>query len=380
MLILQSGSCPFYDDAHTERLERPGSFYHTFEFTIPADHPSAAYAVPKGLVTFSDPDNIIKAFVIQEVEHELTADGATARIYAEDAAQDELNSLVLVGDSFTGQQPSAVAQSILSGSRWELGRFDSPLFPQLITHTFENYETVWEALLWLSERTGLMLTTEVAVSGSAITKRLVSFVRARGRWTGKVLTYQGDVINMRRHGEATDLATALYGVGPDGMTFASVTWSRASGDPTDKPSGRIYVEDNEATLRWGIPIGGTMTPRFAVYRDDDAASPTDLLERTWERLTAVREPAFTYECDIVALENLDPYIPGSRSVGWGSIRIGDTVAVRDLTLGDEEPRLYTVTEVTRSYADRSRERIVLGVPSLLPLSSYLRQAIKAARR
>ena len=112
----------------------------------------------------------------------------------------------------------------------------------------------------------------------------------------------------------------LYGLGkstgtedePQNLTFADVVWSKADGDPVDKPKGQTWVEDPDADAADGVHTD--------VYTAQDAEDPADLLKRTWEELQRRKQPTVSIKATVADLEMVEGY-------SHMQIRLGDLVAV-----------------------------------------------------
>lgn len=114
--------------------------------------------------------------------------------------------------------------------------------------------------------------------------------------------------------------TRLYGLGkstgtedePSNLTFADVVWSKANGDPVDKPKGQTWVEDPDAVEADGV--------HSDVFTAQDAEDPADLLKRTWEELQRRKQPTVSIKATVADMEMVEGYT-------HMQIRLGDLVAV-----------------------------------------------------
>lgn len=369
MTMLSPEAAPFFDDLHIERVEGPGTFFHTYEFSIPANHPSAALAVPKGYVIFPDLDNQPKCLVIQEVDERTSPSGSFKRVTCEDAAQDELLGAVVAPVTSTDDTPAEMLTTILAGTRWEPGVVASA---STLTYAWKDYPTAWECVLKVSELFGLEVDTRVEVRGGAITGRYIDLIEHRGAFTGKTVAYAKDTSEIQRLGDGGEVYTAMIGVGSDGLTFAASEWTTASGDPVDKPTGQIQVASPAALEAYGIPLDdGGKAHRVGVYRDPEVTVSGELLTKTWASLVEHSTPRYTYSASLAMLERVPSQHPGDLPRTWERIRVGDEVTVRD-TSGVPYTASARVIEVQRSYTDATRDNVVLGKPSPR-LSGYLRK-------
>lgn len=65
---------------------------------------------------------------------------------------------------------------------------------------------------------------------------------------------------------------------PTRLTIADAAWSRANGDPADKPAGQAYIDNPDA------PPGALV--REMMVLDENETDAAKLLEKTWEKLRA----------------------------------------------------------------------------------------------
>lgn len=150
--------------------------------------------------------------------------------------------------------------------------------------------------------------------------------------TGKALhmhspepVFRGRIFQSGRDASKVLITTAgrpinrLYGLGkstgtedePQNLTFADVVWSKANGDPVDKPKGQTWVEDPDAAAD-GV--------HSDVFTAQDAEDPADLLKRTWEELQRRKQPTVSIKATVADMEMVEGYT-------HMQIRLGDLVAV-----------------------------------------------------
>ena len=365
-MTLSPAACPFFDDIHTERVG--DGFYHTYEFSIPADHPSATLAVPKGYVIFPDIDGITKCLTIRDVEEHISSAGVYKRVSCEDAAQDELLCAVMEPATNTDDTAAEMLTSALAGSRWSVGKVEDTA---TLTHVWDNYPTKWECVLKVAEMFGLEVATRVETRGGAIVGRYIDLIAHRGSFTGKTIAYEKDTTDVRRIQAGGEVYTAMIGVGKDGLTFASSIWSTASGDPVNKPQYATQVELPSALEAFGITLDdGSKAHRVGVFRDHEEAVAGALLTKTYAALVDRSTPADTYDASVAMLERMPAQRPGDQPRSWERIRIGDEITVRNTAGAVPYTMQARVIEMRRSYSDPTADAVVLGKPSPR-LSDYL---------
>jgi len=175
------------------------------------------------------------------------------------------------------------------------------------------------------------------------------------------------------------MVTAMYGRGlsdeidvesgdPEPLTFADAEWSRAEGNPADKPLGQDWVEDTEATALYGKPDGqGGRRPIFGIYDSPEAKSPLTLLQATWTQIQRRNRPRVSIEAKLADLE-------GITGFDYEKARLGDTIFVI-ARRGDIAIRLEaTINRITRNRKDPNQTYICLG--DEIPVGSQSLQALK----
>lgn len=396
--MLALPTCPFLNDVHTERLESYGTYYHSFEFDIPADHPTAALAVEKGLVVFPDRDGVTKCFVIQTVDTETTMDGTFKRVFAEDSAVDELTSDVVVPPGeFTDDSATTILTALLAGTRWAVGDVE---VRDIDTTSFEwaDYPTTWACVLALAEHYQVEVSTRVDVAGSDIIARYVDLLSSRGVYSGAVLRYAGNTESVTRHGEGGEIYSRVYGLGAaqtDGtyLTFGTEEWTVAGGDPMEKPAGDTYLESDAVRLGdpgdpingvaeivgYGFPQSdGTVAHRVGVFRDPDEQEADWLLLHTYDYFMEHSKPQYTYDASVAAFDQMPAQRPGDTERVWERVRIGDSVGVVDTLCYPAYTDLKRVVEIRVSYSEPGRVSITLGTIEK-PFSGYIKKLVKVSR-
>lgn len=75
---------------------------------------------------------------------------------------------------------------------------------------------------------------------------------------------------------------------------------KSNGDPLDKPKGQNWLEDPEATQKYGIPQkDGSMRKRETVVVFDDIEDPEELLKNTYAALVESARPLVQFKAEVV---------------------------------------------------------------------------------
>lgn len=364
------GGIPFYDAVHKEQLFNADTAAQTqvensLTFYIPAAPQTAAQFVVEGnYVAFQDLDGACQLFEIVLVD-DYHDDTLYKQVYAVNAGQSELADEWIDSLSLSSADAQSALSATLSGTRWQIGQVS---VSGNLSATIER-ANVLQALQTLVKTLGGDLQFRVTVGGNTVTGMYVDWLDRRGRETGKRFVYSKDVASVQRTVDLTSLKTALYGYGKqndDGtyVTFRDVVWSKANGDPVDKPAGQDWVGDPNALAQWGR-AGGTRH-RFGVFTDGNQADPSALLQETWQALQSASQPLVSYQMSVVDLEQIAGY-------AHEAVRLGDTVAVIDTEFSPELRITAQVIEIDRDLINPQNTQIVLG--NFLPITASVMKQV-----
>ena len=275
-----------------------------------------------------------------------------------ESAYDELKSYHYIKDVRPeNRKAGELLQTALEGTRWQVGQtYDSGTFS-----TNFYYISTLEAIQKIVELCGLEVTFEITLNPKThqIEHRLVNLYAQQGQRTGKRFEYGSNLLTVEREESAENLITALIGRGkgeavyhedntaeetPDGygrrINFADVVWSKKNGNPADKPAGQEYVEDVDATAKYGFDDG---KPRIGIEIFEDITDPAELLKATWSALQTLKRPQASFRAGVMDV---------------GDLGLGDTVAIvrHDINI-EYFTRVY---KVTHNLLDERQNTIELG--------------------
>ena len=275
-----------------------------------------------------------------------------------ESAYDELKSYHYIKDVRPeNRKAGELLQTALEGTRWQVGQtYDSGTFS-----TNFYYISTLEAIQKIVELCGLEVTFEITLNPKThqIEHRLVNLYAQQGQRTGKRFEYGSNLLTVEREESAENLITALIGRGkgeaiyhedntaeetPDGygrrINFADVVWSKKNGNPADKPVGQEYVEDVDATAKYGFDDG---KPRIGIEIFEDITDPAELLQATWSALQTLKRPQASFRASVMDV---------------GDLGLGDTVAI---VRHDIKIEYFTrVYKVTHNLLDERQNTIELG--------------------
>lgn len=275
-----------------------------------------------------------------------------------ESAYDELKSYHYIKDVRPeNRKAGELLQTALDGTRWQVGQtYDSGTYS-----TNFYYISTLEAIQKIVELCGLEVTFEITLNPKThqIEHRLVNLYAQQGQRTGKRFEYGSNLLTVEREESAENLITALIGRGkgeavyhedntaeetPDGygrrINFADVVWSKKNGNPADKPAGQEYVEDVDATAKYGFDDG---KPRIGIEIFEDITDPAELLKATWSALQTLKRPQASFRASVMDV---------------GDLGLGDTVAI---VRHDIKIEYFTrVYKVTHNLLDERQNTIELG--------------------
>lgn len=238
----------------------------------------------------------------------------------------------------------AVINDLLKNTNWR-ARFVAETINR---STNFYYISVFDALKKICKVWGLEMQFFVEMNGNGIGSRYIDFKKRIGEATGKRVVYGHNALEILKEIERTNVYTALVGRGKgeqvssaessgktaDGygrkITFENVVWSKAKGDPLDKPLGQRYLEIPEMTKRYGIKnADGTMRAKIGFVDFNEEENPNELIRLTYQALVNASRPQ-------LALKTSSVYLKG--------VKIGDTIRVvrHDKKL-DYDTRVFEIT-------------------------------------
>lgn len=284
-----------------------------------------------------------------------------------EAAYDELKSYNYIKDIRPRDRTASnMLQIALQGTRWSVGQVSGGG----TSSTNFYYVNTLEAIQKIVNLFNLEAVFSVGLDkhNARVVRRQVNLYSQQGERTGKRFEYGSNLLTVEREENSENLVTALIGRGkgeeiyhdadgnkttapasnaddaPDGygrrINFADVVWSKAAGNPVDKPAGQEYVEDPNATAIYGFDDG---KPRIGLEVFEDITDPNELLQATWKALQVLKRPKVSFKASVMDV---------------GSLGLGDTVAI---IRHDIQIEYFTrVYKVTHNLLDEKQNTIELG--------------------
>lgn len=278
-----------------------------------------------------------------------------------DTGIEELSKTPIYDRRFRDYRADQIINELLKGTNWDTGYVADTLLKQIQFY----YMTIFDALKKLCEACDLEMQFFVETTANGIGKRYIDFKHKLGDNQGSRVVYGKNGIQITKEQERANLYTALIGRGKGEevstaeenaakngddidnaragygrkINFEEIVWSKANGDPVDKPAGQRYVEIPEATQQYGYKgIDGQMHPKIGFVDFDEEEDRQTLLQRTYNALKEVAHPQIAFKTSATFLKG----------------NIGDTVRVvrPDLNF-DYETRIFHIVW-DRRIEDRPR--------------------------
>ena len=274
---------------------------------------------------------------------------------AVESAYDELTSYGYIQDKRPTANAQTITEMILKDTRWHVGEIPDT------SETFISfyYLSVLDCLKKIVQTFDFEIGFDVLINDdeNQITDRRVNFYIKQGEQTGKRFEYGSNLLSVKQEQDTQNIYTALVGRGkgvqvsggdddntPDGygrrITFADVEWSKANGDPLDKPKGQEWLEDPDATKQLGFS-DGHMRIGLEVFEDVDDSKA--LLQKTYEALKTVERPQVQFSASVI---------------NTGELHLGDRVGITRNDIGIAyETRVF---KVQHNLLDETQNKIDLG--------------------
>ena len=300
-------------------------------------------AEPGEYLGFFDIDHHFRLFAIDKADDD-DKRGVTV-ITATDSAVAQLAHAIVTEARMEAATAHQAAEAVLAGSGFALGLVTLKEETRALSLYMTNR---WKALRDIAVQYQVRVTPYYEIVDGEIAGRRVDVTDRTSEYRG--LLFEGasgtSQIYVTRSGIPI---TRMYGYGkatgeedpPTCMTFADVVWSRANGDPADKPAGQAYIDD---------PDADSADVWEDAYNDKYEEDPAKLLESTWAELEKRRRPKVSGTATAADLED----IPGHEH---RIVRLHDKVVVRTKRGEDVEA---AVIGIKRNYMRPGMTKITVG--------------------
>lgn len=299
-------SAPFRDEINSVASE-------PFIFTVEADVDRAKFVKEENRVIFRDKEGDFREFVIKELDDIDNLDGPQTSAICLPAWLDELSEHFVLDKRYQNKEAILPLNDALVGTRY-IGEVTGSLgLASTNFYRLSSVDCIWDIL----KNWGGEFKDVVGLVGNKITMRKIIIKQRLGADNGARFEIDHNIEEIQR----TVLSypkTAMYGWGASLETegggntryidFGDVVWSKAKGDPVDKPKGQKWVGDPDALLKYGRKHDGQLLHRFAEFSNQDYEDASDLLMATWLNLQDNTEPIINYQLSVDSFD---------RDVGLG---------------------------------------------------------------
>lgn len=254
-------------------------------------------------IGFTDDEGNFQAFEIIKVRN--YEPDHYQEITAEHIVISELTDEFFGQHDFDDVTAATALGTILSGTLWSVGTNTASGTSSL--HV--GMGDAWADVRNIEKNWNVYITPRLTVGASGITGRYLDIRPSGGVWHGIRLSLDKNTDEVGVTWDDSNVKTALYGFGKmvevegederQPLTFADEVWTATSAHPA-KPDGQTYLEDPAATAAYGR----NGRARFGFYQNGDIDDAEVLLEKTWEALQAVSQPAVTIDCMVRDLHRM----------------------------------------------------------------------------
>ena len=322
-----NNSSPFYDDEYVQHLET-GAETFTFK-TFQNEYISIG-----NYVAFMY-NNECKLFQISEIEDE-HGESFETKVYCEVAGL-ELTYEILRPREIPSANIKQYLENVLSDTDWKVGYVDDNI-QWVHTINIENYSTIYAHIQETILKYECEIAFRVEKNGTRITRKYIDVYKQRGTKSKFRFDYDYNMFNVNRVENSNELATALIGVGKDGLNFKTAEWKKSEGDPIDKPLGQDFIEDLDAFNKWN-----TNGKHLMGKHECDSESPEELLKLTYKALQERKNPKMEYSMDVSLLTDDEVFI-------------GDEVYVIDNYFTPSLWLSARINELTISFTDKTKNK------------------------
>lgn len=339
--------------AESAVISRKVNNISTIEVVIPANcDASKAITNTSDLLLYDTNDNL-QEFHITDID-DIDEYSVTRTIYAESSFGELINNIIIDnGGMPTSTNPADYLAYILSFTRWSVGTVDTKIYNSKWDEDITGL-TCLEAFQKLIDKYNCEFVIRYESDGkNKITGRFVDLKKSIGHNYGKRFEDSKDILGLKSSLDLDSIKTAIYPrIRKDFMDengnsrteyvdISSVVWSKAAGNPVDKPLGQtVLVNPDAETIykRYNTKDGKLMERvMYAEWTNESAIDAEDLCSQAWAILKAngVLNPTITVSAgDLYRMSGDDP------DYSHEQVDLGDTCIIIDRNF-DPELRLTT---------------------------------------
>lgn len=365
-----AGGCRYWNGTFEEPLS-PGETA-TYQFYVDASHPNSKYVINDNKVIFKEPEQYggeYRMFTIIDTELGRSEQDGRYIIATCEPAWYELDDDFIENIRPTDKTPQEALNLILKGTRY-VGEVD----PDLQMRASDSFYqvSVKEAVIQFFQTWGGYFKDTIEFDGNEITRRVIKSLKRRGAANGVRFEHDKDITSIRRNITGYP-KTALYPYGAslemtddDGnatggytryIDIKDVVWSKAAGDPVDKPAGQAWIGDPDLLKVFGRPQDGSLRHRWTRWQNEDITTPEELIEAAYyDLINNVSKAIVNYNVE-VAPKN---------------VKLGDTCIILDREFATPIELEADVIKMTY-FTDRPEEGATIELGEYLNLDDIERQ-------
>lgn len=226
---------------------------------------------------------------------------------------DELQGRVIKDRRPQNATAQTLADLVLDGSGWRASAEVSGVRSLNFYYTpaAKAFESIINAF-------GCDYRPEITLSGGRIAEKMVYIKESISSDHGKWYEYGDALLDVVEEQDRKSVFTAIIGRGKGvqskdekgeatggygrKITFKDIAWSKANGDPVDKPLGQEYVEIKEATTTLGYTDG---SPRIGIKEFSSIEDPNELLKETYKYALQVSHPYLLLKATAIPTEAIE---------------------------------------------------------------------------
>lgn len=347
--------------------------YELLEVVVPADADGLEKISENMTLIFEDISGW-REYYIYEIEDE---DGSsfTTSIRAELGSSELMDDIMEESLRGVSRAPETVLGAILKDTRYSVGHVDSSINTQDFNIDTE-YMNILELLNEYAGVFGAELRFSYQVDGNKVINRFVNVYKTYGEYRGKVFEIDRDMTSINRTVNTELIKTTIIPYSQEievenedsnapketcRIDITDLEWSKALGDPVNKPKGQNYLVNEEVLNTWGTlnPDGTRRHKKISMEFDLDNAEA--IASMAWVQLGRYAQPRVNYEVDGIDLYAMtrDPDLEHEK------ILLGDTLGVKDHYFAKPVNIQTRLVELERDLFDSRNNQYTFGTSKQL---------------
>lgn len=214
-----------------------------------------------------------------------SVNNSTLGCYSVHIFHDEGQAKAVIHDRrWRDSQAHTVLKDAYAYIGWELTDYDS----SKVLHHNAFRQTPAQVRSEVVDSYGVEVEPYLEFDGKRITRKCFRVKQRIGIETHDRFDYGSDLLDITREEDRGDIYTAVIprGNGEEGIANSkieidTIAWSKANGDPVDKPLGQNWLEVPTATQQYGYVEDGAVSPRTIVM-DFETDDVPELAQLAWE--------------------------------------------------------------------------------------------------